>query len=388
MNPSVKPAFFLGRRPVGPGCPAFVIAEIGTAHGGDLKKAQALIEAAAESGADCAKFQVVFAEEILPPNAGLVPLPGGPTPLFEVFRRLERGPEFFARLKELTEAAGLVFLASPFGPRSARLLADLGCEAYKVASPELNYGELISQLAATGKPLILSSGVSRLSDLERALETLGPAPGAFLHCVTAYPAPEADYNLRVLPALATLTGRVWGVSDHSLHPWAVPLAARLEGAALIEKHICLDRNDPGLDDPIALDPPGFQTLVQRLRALEALPEPERESAALEALAGDPASPGLAAARHRLEALRGHGRKELAPAERANYGRTNRSLHALRDLPAGHRLGPGDLAPLRTEKVLRPGLGPEWGPRVLGCRLQRPLPAGEGLVWEDLLSILG
>ena len=152
-----------------------IVAETGTAHGGDLARGLDLIDAAADAGADIAKVQVVFADEILPPEAGLVPLPGGDTPLYEVFRKLERPLEFYAALAERAAARGIGFLASPFGEKSVRILEEIGVGAWKVASPELNHEPLLEQLARTGLPIILSTGVSKSKDIERALEVVADA---------------------------------------------------------------------------------------------------------------------------------------------------------------------------------------------------------------------
>jgi len=363
--------FSVGGREPRPASP-FLIAEIGTGHGGDLSKALELVAAAAEAGADCAKFQCVFAEEIIHPRTGLVPLPGGATPLFEVFRRLERGTDFYASLKEATEARGLLFLCTPFGERSAALLRDIGVGAMKVASPELNHLPLLRQLAGYRLPTLLSSGVSTLADIETALAFFAPGQAALLHCVTAYPAPPEDYNLRLLGHLAALLGVAVGVSDHSLDPLLVPALALGEGAALVEKHICLSRKDPGLDDPIALDPADFARLRRGLGEIAAL-EPKEARARL-------ASEYGAA---RVEAVLGSGRKFLAPSEAANYGRTNRSIHALRDIAEGEILDAANLALLRTEKVLGPGLPPRDWEAVIGRRAGRRIVSGEGLVWEDV-----
>lgn len=350
-----------------------VIAEIGTGHLGDRVKAAELIRAAAEAGADCAKFQVVFADEIIHPLTGELDLPGGRVRLYDRFREVEQDEDFYRFCREQTEAAGLRFLASPFGLASADLLERVGSTWFKVASPELNHFPLLERLRGFGKPVVLSSGVSRLEDIERAVETLEGLPLSLLHCITAYPAPPEQYNLRVLRPLGVLFGCPVGVSDHSLDPELVPVIGLAAGAELVEKHVCLSRNDPGLDDPIALDPALFARMVKALRALEAVPEAQREAKVREAYGTD-----------RVDAVLGSGRKVLAPAERANYGRTNRSLHAVRQLEAGHRLEAGDLALLRTEKVLRPGLAPQWLPQVLGATLGRRVGAGEGLVWDDLL----
>lgn len=357
-----------------------VIAEIGTGHGGSLAKGRELVAAAAAAGADCVKFQHVYADEIIHPNTGLVPLPGGPVPLFDRFRALETGPGFLAAMKDEAERRGLIFLCTPFGLRSARELRELGVAAMKLASPELNHLPLIGELASYGLPTIVSSGVSTLGDIEAAVSTFraaGPAYEsgsgglALLHCVTAYPAPESDYNLRVLSALASLFGLATGVSDHSTDPVIVPALAVSQGAAIVEKHICLSRDDPGLDDPIALDPEGFKAMVQAVRAAAADP------------AGTPSRLASTYGEALIEATLGHGRKELAPSERANYGRTNRSVHVLRGLKAGERLTADKLALLRTEKLLRPGLPPALLPGIVGRLAARDIPAGEGVEWADL-----
>ncbi len=358
-----------------PGNP-LVVAEIGTGHGGDPVKASELLHAAREAGAECAKFQHLYAREIVHPDTGMVPLPGGPVPLFDRFSSLERGPDFFASLKEQAEALGLLFLCTPFGVRSARELAEIGVRAVKVASPELNHVDLLDVIARMALPAILSSGVSTLGDIERAVDRLRPAAGngpslALLHCVTAYPAPEEDYNLRILEPLSTLLGLAVGVSDHSRDPVLVPALSVCVGASIVEKHICLSRSDPGLDDPIALSPDDFRRMTAAIRTAARDPRAARE--ALEREHG----------RDKVEAVLGDGRKRLAPSEKANYGRTNRSLHALRPIPRGEVFTRENVTALRTEKVLRPGLGPEFLEVLLGRRASRDIPDGEGIEWGDV-----
>jgi sialic acid synthase SpsE len=358
-----------------------IIAEIGTGHGGDEVKAAELIAAAIESGADCIKFQHVYADEIIHPATGLVPLPGGPTPLYDIFKVLETGPDFMARLKDRVESLGALFLCTPFGLRSARELRDIGVHAMKIASPELNYAQLIEEIASYGLPTILSSGVSRLADIENALDPLHRAgiPTALLHCVTAYPAPEADYNLRVLEALSTLFGLPVGISDHSSDPLVVPSLAVASGACIIEKHFCLSRDDDGLDDPIALPPLDFSSMSAAVRRTSKLVEGIGTEAAINALKNEYGA-------IRVEAVLGDGRKRLAPSEVANYSRTNRSIHAMRPITCGERFSMDNLALLRTEKVLRPGLEPRILPVVLGRHAARDIPDGEGVEWADLGSL--
>lgn len=352
----------------------YLIAEAGTGHGGDLKRGLELVAAAVESGADCVKFQHVYADEIIHPRTGLVPLPGGDTPLYEVFRSLETGPEFLARLQERTEALGADFLCSPFGLRSLRELTALGMKRIKIASPELNHLRLLTEAAAAGLECILSTGVSRLGDIEEALTVLGEGRHMLMHCITSYPAPPEEYNLRLLPLFARLFGLPVGISDHSLDPELVPLCGMLLGCSAVEKHFTLDRSAGGLDDPVALDPAGFSRLSRALSGAAGASEEELRRSLYDEYG-----------EKRIEQVLGDGRKRLAGSEAANYGRTNRSIHALSRIEAGEKLTEMNLAILRTEKLLTPGLHPRYMPHILGRRTRLEIEAGEGIRWDDILS---
>ena len=355
----------------------FVIAELGTSHGADAAKAGELIDAAAEAGADCIKFQIVYAREILHPNTGEVTLPGGKIRLYDRFRELELDPSFFADLKEKVEKKGLVFLCTPFGLQSAKELKALGPQCVKIASPELNHSALLKEIASYKLPTLLSTGVSKLGDIEEALSIFGEnstATGSLclLHCVTAYPAPERDYNLRVLENLASIFGVSVGISDHSLDPCLIPALGTAMGASVIEKHFCLSRTDPGLDDPIALPPADFVRMVQAVRRAEK----ETRETTLEAMCDEYSSDFV-------ESVLGDGIKRLAPSELANYERTNRSIHALRDIAEGELIREDMFASLRTEKILRPGLPPSWEEQIIGRKARTFIPAGEGIRFEDI-----
>jgi N-acetylneuraminate synthase len=363
---------------------ALIVAEIGTSHGGDLGRARGLVRAAAFSGADAAKFQCVYAAEILHPAAGKVRLPGGDIPLYERFQALERAQDFYAELKALTEDAGLVFICSPFGIQSARVLRDIGTPAIKIASPELNHFPLLREAASFDRSIILSSGVSTLADIEKALSVLRESSGGgrgpdltLLHCVTSYPAPEEEYNLRVIPNLAAVFGVPVGVSDHSSDPVLVPVLAVLHGAAMIEKHFTLDTAGGGLDDPIALSPDAFAAMVQEVRDAETEKAAGRVAEALEAIEA-------AYGRDRVRCVLGNGVKRLAPSEALSYATTRRSVHACAEISAGEKFSAANTAILRSEKNLRPGLGPEFHELILGRPAARTVPAGEGITWSDVL----
>ena len=365
-----------------------IIAELGTSHNGDISKAKEMIIAAGEAGADCVKFQIVIADEILHPNTGDVLLPCGKIALFDRFKQLEMPPEFYAELMEFAESRALLFLCTPFGLKSAKILWELKPKIVKIASPELNFTGLLEEIVQWNLPILLSTGVSLLSDIEEALFILNneknsaynkqiqddiPANLCLLHCVTAYPAPESDYNLRVLGNLSGIFGIPVGVSDHSLDPELVPVLALTQGACAIEKHFCLSNTDSGLDDPIALPPALFSRMVQSVRHAQKA-GPERTLAEMTAQHGSLT----------IDSILGSGIKTLSPSEKINYQRTNRSVHALRDIKAGEIINPGDFGVLRTEKVLRPGLKPSWAPVLAGKKARQFIPNGEGIRLEDIL----
>ncbi len=358
-----------------------IIAELGTSHNGSLTKAKELVHAAREAGADCIKLQHFYADEILHPKTGIVPLPGGPIPLYERFKQLEVSIDFLAELKEYIEEQGALFLCTPFGLRSAREIHALHPKLMKIASPELNYVQLLEEIASYKLPTILSTGVSKLADIEQALSFFPEEQVCVLHCVTAYPTPETEYNLLLLENLQALFGVTVGVSDHSMDAELVPVLATACGARVIEKHFCLSRQDAGLDDPIALPPEDFARLVRSVRnAATVLNERGSQEGKAEILRMWSEKRGTSL----IKAILGDGRKRLAPAEKANYERTNRSIHALRDIPAGSILTAQDMAILRTEKELRPGLAPQWFSHLIGKVVKEDIPAGEGIRFDDIV----
>jgi sialic acid synthase SpsE len=350
-----------------------VIAKLGTSHNADIVKAREMTSAAAEAGADCIKFQMVFADEILHPNTGEITLPGGRIRLYDRFKELETPAEFYMEIKEYVESLGLLFLCTPFGHKSVSILKQIQPKVVKIASPELNFTSLIEEVAEWKLPVLLSSGVSRLSDIEKALDIFSDRQLiCLLHCVTAYPAPETEYNLRVLQNLSAIFDISVGVSDHSRNPELVPAMAVSMGAAVIEKHFCLSRTDSGLDDPIALPPDDFAQMVRAVKRA-AVSAPEKTILDYKNKYTDTL----------VEQILGNGVKEFAPSEKENYRFTNRSVHALRDIEAGEIIKKSDYAVLRTERNLRPGLEPYWEKAIEGRTAHNFIPAGEGIRFEDI-----
>lgn len=387
-----------------------VIAEIGTSHGGSLEKAKELIDAAKEAEADAVKFQWVIADEILHPKTGFVDLPTGRIPLYERFKQLECPEDFYAQTLEYARSKNLKWICSPFGLKSLDALLALKPDAVKIASPELNHFPMLRALAAARKadcelqldgepksnearesneaaspapaatPVIVSSGVSKQSDIEAALAILGTRGVALLHCITSYPAPEEEYNVRLIATFKKQFGVECGLSDHSLDPVLVPCLAASQGATVFEKHITLSKKTSGLDDPVALEPQQFLQMTKALKQCQAAINrygSERGEKEIIAQMSEQYGSG------RVQKVLGNGIKALAPAEEKNYGRTNRSLHYMKAFEAGHILTAKDVGVLRTEKILSLGIGPEHYESVIGKKLARAVEDGTGIMLEDL-----
>ena len=364
---------------------SLIIAEIGTSHEGSLEKAKLLVDAAAGAGADAVKFQWVYADEILHPKTGFVSLPTGNIPLYERFRQLECPVDFYRQMVDYVHSKGCKFCCSPFGLRSLKELLSLKPDILKVASPELNHYPMLKEIARYRKeqiargevpvPLVLSSGVSKLTDIQKAVDIVGRDGVSLLHCITNYPAPESEYNLKVIGTLKNNFNIECGVSDHSLDPVLVPCLSVACGGSVIEKHITLSRQTMGLDDPVALEPEPFALMVHVVHQTEATFRHYGDVVGLERTI-DQLSEQFG--REKVMAVLGDGVKKLAPAEEANYGRTNRSLHFMRSMKAGEVIGKADIAVLRTEKVLTPGISPEYLDDVIGKTLACDVEDGEGV----------
>lgn len=371
---------------------AFIIAEIGTSHEGSLKKAKQLVDCAVESGADAVKFQWVYADEILHPDTGFVKLPTGNIRLYDRFKQLECDSSFYAEMLDYAHSKNVKFVCSPFGVKSLCELLRINPDYVKIASPELNHFPMLEYLAEyraaqkkNGKNpvlVIVSSGVSKLKDIEKALSILGTENISLLHCITSYPAPESEYNLKLITNLKNIFGVETGVSDHSLDPMLVPVLSVVCGGTVIEKHITLSRQTSGLDDPVALEGEQFALMVHSVHQTEALLNRYGKEKGWE-IAFSQLKESFAP--EKIISCLGDGIKKLAPAEEQNYGRTNRSLHFMRALKKGEKITLSDIGVLRTEKVLTPGISPEFLSLVVGSFLTKDVENGSGVQFEDFIK---
>jgi len=260
----------IGSRVIGGGRPAYVIAEIGLNHNGDVDIAKKLIDVAARAGADAVKFQKRTPEISTPEHMRDVPreTPWGVMSYLDYRRRVEFGRDEYVEIGDHATMLGLDWFASPWDVPSVAFLEDLGVVAHKVASASLTDTELLVALRETGKPVILSTGMSTIEQIDRALDTLGTDRVVLMHATSTYPLEPEEANLRVI---ATLRDRYPGVPvGYSGHERGlqISLAAVAIGAVAVERHITLDRTMWGSDHAASLEPTGLEHLVRDIRVIE------------------------------------------------------------------------------------------------------------------------
>lgn len=343
----------LDDRSIGAGQPCFIIAEAGVNHNGDLALAHRLIDVARAAGADAVKFQTFKADQLVTLDAPkaeyqLQQTEAGESQ-YEMLKRLELSAEAFRDLQQHCREAGIRFMSTPFDEDSADLLSELGVTVFKTPSGEITNLPYLAHVARKGRPLIVSTGMATLGEVEAAVNTIRAAGNpaiVLLQCVSNYPANPADVNLRAMQTMAQAFGVPTGFSDHTAGI-EVALAAVALGACVIEKHFTLDRAMPGPDHAASLEPDQLAAMIRGIRT--------------------------------VEAALGHGRKEPAASELNTAEVARKSLVAACDLKAGTVLSDSVLA------VKRPGTGlpPALRPYVIGRTLRVDVSVGTVIGLEML-----
>lgn len=348
----MKQRFEIFGKPVGEGAPCFLIAEAGSNHNGSLEMANALIDAAAEAGADAVKFQTFSAKRLYPKSAGSSDYLGDQRSIYDIIASLETPSEWWPGLSARAHQLGLAFLSSPFHEEAVAMLEPY-VDAFKIASYEMTHLSLLREVARTGKPVIMSTGASTLEEVERAVAAVreaGCTSLVVLQCTASYPSPLASINVRALVTIRDRLSVPTGLSDHSKEPAIAPMAAAALGAAVIEKHYTLSRRLPGPDHAFAIEPAGLAELVTGVRA--------------------------------IERVLGTGEKIVQPVEEELRQFARRALFTTRPVKKGELLSRENIDVLRRGKR-GDGLAPELLEQVLGKRSTRDLEAEALLALADV-----
>lgn len=349
-----EPKITIAGREISRNHPPYIIAELSANHNGKLETALRIIEEAAKAGADAVKLQTYRPDTItLNSDSEEFKIKGGlwdGRTLYELYEEAHMPWEWHKPLFEHAKKLGIPIFSSPFDTTAVDLLEDLNAPAYKIASFEAVDLPLIRYVAATGKPMIISTGMANAEEIEEAITAAregGCKELAILHCVSGYPAPAEDYNLRTIQDMIERFGLVTGLSDHTLDN-TTAIASVVMGAALIEKHFTLDRNGGGPDDSFSLEPADLAALCRDSKtAWKALGEVD------------------------------YGRK---PSEQGN-AQFRRSLYFVKDMKAG------DVITEDCVRSVRPGFGlpPKELGNILGAKMNQDV-SGSTPVKMDFLAL--
>lgn len=338
----------IGTREVGADHPLFVIAEIGLNHGGSLEKALRMVDEAAAAGASAVKLQTLEATKLV---SGSCPAPAHvqAESLTDFFTTFELDEAAHLAVAERARRHGLAFIATPLSLEGVDLLVRAGVDAIKIASGDLTWDALIDRAGRTGKPLIISTGMSTLAEVSTAVATArlaGAQDIALLHCVSAYPVPRGSENLATISTLSRSFETPVGLSDHAGDTFAVPVAVTL-GASIYERHLMLEGDADAIDAPVSSTPSEIQAVVD-----------------------------IAA---RVRAALGSGEKRCELAESPNLIPSRRALYAVRTMKRGEVLATDDLV------ALRPGSGLPTNQlhRLVGSPLRCDLAAGQPVTFQHI-----
>ena len=346
----MKHEIMINGRPIGPDYPPYIIAELSANHNGSLDRALQTIDMAKKCEADAVKIQTYSADTMtIDCDSSDFQIHGGLWDGFNLYKLYQWAETPFSWHKSLFEHArerGITIFSSPFDETAVDLLEDLGAPAYKVASFEIVDLPLVKYIASTGKPVIISTGMANLEEIREAVEAIHEAGGkdlVLLHCISGYPTPVDQANLRTIPDIAERFNVISGLSDHTLGI-AVSVAGVALGASVIEKHVTLSRDDKGPDSEFSLEPEELKQLCHSCRdAWLAL---------------------------------GNADYVRQPVEMENI-RFRRSIYVVKDIQKGEKFSKDNI------RRIRPGFGiaPKFYEQIIGQVSARDLQRGMALNWE-------
>lgn len=361
----MSPSITIGKRIVGTGHPAYIIAEIGSNFDGDLDRAKALAKMCKEAGADAYKIQNFLAEKIVSEagfkNLRVAHQAKWDKPVVEVYKKAEFPRAWLKELADYCASIDIDFFSSPYDTDAVDQLEAVGVPVYKMGSGEIDNLELLAYVAATKKPIILATGSATTEEVEAAVATIraqGNNQIAVLQCITNYPSPVADANLRAMVALGERLGVPYGYSDHTtgragggddpLGGLTVPLGAVALGGSILEKHVTDDTSRSGPDHPFAMVIDGnFKSMIEATRA--------------------------------LEAALGDGVKRVMPSEAETVIIQRRGFYATRAIAEGETITKESVQLLRPAIGLRPG----EASILIGSKARRAIEAGAPILKDDV-----
>jgi N,N'-diacetyllegionaminate synthase len=332
--------FKVGSRYIGHGKPCFIIAEAGVNHNGKVSIAKKLVDAAIDAGADAIKFQTFNTEKLVSKTLS--------KSQFNMLKKLELADESFLELRDYTKEQKIVLFSTPFDEESVATLDKARVPVFKISSGDLNNLPLLRIIARTGRPMILSTGMSTMTEISEAVDAVAPYCQKLVltHCTSLYPPRFDEINLKAMSAIKAAFGAPVGYSDHTLG-YEVSLAAVALGACVIEKHLTLDKKMSGPDHKASLEPLEFAGMVKSIRNIE-------------------------------QSL-GTEEKRPVPREKSMRAYARKSITAVKQIVKNAEITSSDVA------ILRPGNGiePKYFDKVIGCRSKVSIPLGEQIRWNML-----
>jgi len=343
--------FNIGGQPVGPGEPTFVIAEAGSNHNGDLKTAKELIDAAADAGADAVKFQTFRADNLYADDRERVDEPEDST--YTLLENLEQPYEWIPELHEYCQSRDIQFMSSPFDEQSAQKLSEY-TPAFKVASFTISHHPFLKELAQYDKPVIMSTGAHTHEEVKEAVTVLqesGIEDIALLHCISSYPTPLDEINVRAVETLQKEFETVVGFSDHTTNPATAPAASVALGASIVEKHFTLDKEMEGPDHSFALEPSELTKMISTIR--------------------------------KTEKSLGEGKIKISDVESGPASRSRRGIFAAQTIHEEEEISHEKVEVLRPGSEYEAYISPTEYKEVIGSQATSKIQKGEPIKWEDM-----
>ena len=341
----------IGKRLVGDGQPVYIVAEVGSNFDGSLAQAKKLIDFAKEAGADAVKFQSFLADKIVSKygfkNLKISFQANWKKQVYDVYKDAEFPREWYQEIADYCRKKQIAFFSSPYDKEAVDLLNEIGVPAFKVGSGDINFLSLIKYMAEKGKPMIVGTGASTLGEIDEAVRTIkttGNEDIILLQCVTNYPSPIEQTNIKAMVTLRDTFQVNVGYSDHTLGH-LVALGAVALGACMIEKHFTFDKTREGPDHSFAMDVPEFTKMVREIRFME-------------------------------KALGSYIKKPV-PAESETAIIQRRCIYSNENIPKGTTITEDMLTVLRPDK----GLKPKYINMVIGRKAQRDIPKGTAITWD-------